>query len=220
MRCGSRSLVVACGIALSCGDQVIGEFGADSGGDGTGDATDAGVGDETSSGAGETGAPIPTPEVCDGVDNDLDGLIDEIGPDSAACQDCTLLQGAGQAWWVCESQLDWPAANARCEEFGATSALVLSAEAQTFVHETVGEGWFWLGARQAPSEGTWSWVDGTPLTYDNWGGTQPDNTAPSQDCIRLTFGIEGDEGWFDGAWDDFFCDEPQRVLCTGPHAPD
>ncbi|MBL4689449.1 MAG: C-type lectin domain-containing protein [Nannocystaceae bacterium] len=165
---------------------------------------------------------MPQDEVCDGVDNDLDGLIDEVGPlseaggEQARCGDCRLLQSETHAWWVCDEKLDWEAAEARCETFGATSAIVPSAATQTFLAETVGEGWFWLGARQAPDEGVWGWPDGVPLTYANWGETQPDNTAPEQDCVRLTFGIRS-EGWFDGAWDDFFCEDSLRVLCSAPH---
>ncbi|MCA9709934.1 MAG: C-type lectin domain-containing protein [Myxococcales bacterium] len=151
------------------------------------------------------------------ADPSHDGLVDEVSAGLDACNDCQLLQGAGQAWWVCEATQTWADAEAWCEGLGAHAAVVPSLVAQTFLHQQVGQGWFWLGAHQDADEGAWRWVDGTPLGYANWGTTQPDDTAPGQDCLRLTFGIDG-EGWFDGAWDDFFCDDAHRVMCSAPHA--
>lgn len=208
---------MALGLALGpggCADQVVGSF------DATGD-TEGGSMGPTAGGSGSTGVPTtgvpPSPELCDGLDNDQDGLVDEASADLSECDGCQLLQGEGQAWWVCGQEDTWAGAQASCEAKGANSAIVASAAAQTFLHEQVGEGWFWLGAAQDPGEGPWRWVDGTAFEYANWGTTQPDDTAPGQNCVRLTFGIIGD-GWFDGAWDDFFCEEPHRVLCSASHA--
>lgn len=211
-----RSVVLAVALTASpaCGDQVVGSFDASTGGrDSSSSGGPTTLADETTN----TG-PEPSPEQCNGIDDDLDGLVDEQGPDLGWCDGCVLKQELGQAWWVCEAELPWAEAQADCEARGATLAIVATADAQAFLHTEVGEGWFWLGARQAASEGTWSWVDGTPFDYANWGDTQPDDEAPGQDCLRLTFGIEG-SGWFDGAWDDYFCDDVHRVMCSAPHVP-
>lgn len=195
-----------------CGDQIVGRFGPET----TGGASSGG--DPTTTAApppDSSGAPTE-PEQCDGLDNDGDGLVDEVAADLSTCNDCQLLQGAGQAWWACAREETWVDAQAYCQTLGAQAAIIHDEAAQAFVHAEIGEGWYWLGAHQDPDEGPWRWVDDTPLTYDNWGTTQPDNADPGQDCVRLTFGIVG-EGWFDGAWDDFFCDDPHQVLCSAPH---
>jgi len=185
---------------LGCGDQVVGGFGTIAASDGV---------------ASEE--PPPAPEICDGIDNDLDGLVDEVALGVSECQGCQLLQGEGQAWWICGAEmLTFAAAQDRCEGLGATLAIVPNAASQAFLHTEVGQGFWWLGAQQAQGEGAWSWVDGTPLGYTNWGGTQPDDVSPGQDCLRLTFGIT-DNGWFDGAWDDFFCDDVHPLMCSALH---
>ncbi len=221
-------------IAAGCTDQVTGEFGSESTtgpvAGGSSDAAESGpeldsgaaADSETSAASSGGGAStdtggVPTAEVCDAIDNDLDGLVDEFGPDNESCDGCQLLQGVGQAWWACDVQKDWETARYACELYGATLALVQDPEAQAFVQQAIGEGWFWIGARQAPDEGAWSWLDGSPLDYANWAGAQPDNSAPSQDCVRLTFGIIDGGDWFDGAWDDFQCDQPAQMLCSAPH---
>ncbi|MCX4242559.1 C-type lectin domain-containing protein [Paraliomyxa miuraensis] len=210
---GAVAVVAVLLFAASCGDQVVGHFDGGSG---------SSAGPASSDTAGEAGTTFtepPMPEQCNGLDDDHDGLVDEVSAELTECNGCRLLQGEGQAFWVCETETTWAEAQAQCEALGATSAIVPSEATQTFLHEQVGTGWYWLGAVQDPDEGPWRWVDGTAFEYANWGTTQPDDTAPGQDCVRLTFGITG-EGWFDGAWDDFFCDEPtsHRVLCSASHA--
>jgi hypothetical protein len=218
------ALVLAPGLA--CGDQIVGHFDASSaGGDGSGGDTTATTQFHGSASTlapsddGSSSAAPAAPEVCDGVDNDLDGLVDEVAPGVDTCDGCRLLQGAGQAWWVCEALLTWDEAQARCEGLGASAAIVPSVLAQTFLQQQVAAGvhFYWLGSRQAEGEGAWAWVDGTAWGYTNWGTTQPDDVAPGQDCLRVTFGIEG-EGWFHGAWDDFRCDDPHPWMCSAPHA--
>lgn len=202
-----------------CADQVVGSFDPATGsgsGSGSGEPTATAQSDETTLGPADDSGEPPVPEQCNGLDDDHDGLVDEVSAELVECNGCQLLQGEGQAWWVCTFEKAWTDAQAFCEGFGATTAIVPSEAAQAFLHEQIGQGWFWLGAIQDPDEGPWRWVDGTAFDYANWGTTQPDDIAPGQDCVRLTFGIIG-EGWFDGAWDDFFCEEPHPVLCSAPH---
>lgn len=238
-----RGLIVIASVQLvACRDQVVGTFGGaadtlgaadsdegphgDLGGSSADDAAEGSTSasphrepDSDGAGGSSSDGPLPQLEVCDGIDNDLDGLTDESDPSRSKCGGCELLQGQGQAWWVCEEKLPWDGAQARCAELGAAGARVADAATQAYLHEAVGQGWFWLGARQDADEGGWRWSDGAVLAYDNWGGTQPDNTEPGQDCVRLTFNIVDDKGWFDGAWDDYFCDNPHRVMCSAPHTP-
>jgi hypothetical protein len=187
----------------------------------TGSTTDPAPESDDAAGEGTSGRETSSAaiELCDGMDNDGDGLVDEVAADNIRCGTCRLSQGAGQAWWVCDEQLTWELANARCLEFGATAAIPSTEEANAFVLEEFNDTFvfFWLGARDAEVEGQWQWADGTALEgWSNWASTQPDDFEAAQDCMRLTFGITG-EGWFDGSWDDFYCDQPNHVLCSAAH---
>lgn len=217
-RATAGRLVLLALASVACGDPVVGHF-EGSGGSSAGPASSSTSADDPSTSLATTFAEPPMPEACNGLDDDQDGLVDEVSDALTDCGGCRLLQGEGQAFWVCETETTWADAQARCEALGATSAIVPTAATQAFLHAEIGTGWYWLGAVQDADEGPWRWVDGTAFEYANWGTTQPDDTAPGQDCVRLTFGITS-EGWFDGAWDDFFCDDPMshHVLCSAPHA--
>lgn len=218
-------------LSNACTDQVIGEFGdpgTTAAGSSSGESVSTGSEDVvsgttvTSGGpsneGSETSAPVPTDEVCDGADNDLDGLTDEVSPTNSACGGCTLLQGVGQAWWVCDDTIvDWEEATAFCGTFGAATATISNESTQLFLEDTFEAAWYWLSARQEPQEGEWRWPDGSPLSYANWGGQQPDNWTPDQDCLRLTLGLIDPPNWFHGAWDDFECTGTLAVLCSATH---
>ena len=178
----------------------------------TGDAEDPSSGDL------ETAGPVPADEICDGVDNDLDGLVDEVGATNSSCGGCTLTQGVGQAWWVCDDTLlDWEDATAFCETFGASTATVRDEATQLFLEARFEVAWYWMSVRQQPEEGDWLWPDGSALAYENWAGQQPDNWTPDQNCVRLTLGLIDPPDWFHGAWDDFECAETLAVLCSATH---
>ena len=226
-------------MAAGCADQVVGHFdggstGPQSSESSTGTTTTSAVGDtstggperSSSEGIGQegtsdtsTGTVPDEPEVCDGIDNDNDGLIDEVGPGNAECNACTLLQGEGQAWWACTEDKGWELAQTRCEEYGAQLAMVLDEASQAFLLENISAmgTFFWIGGRRDDRLSPWVWVDGSLFDYQPWAPSQPDDTDPGQDCVRLTFGLEPPD-WFDGAWDDFFCDQGQFYVCAAPHS--
>ena len=60
----------------------------------------------------------------------------------------------------------------------------------------------WLGGiRTGPAaleNSQWTWIDGTPMIYDNWHTGQPDNLNGIQFCLYTNFEEPG-------LWDDFDC---------------
>ena len=202
-----------------CGDQVVGTF------DGVGVPASSGTvepSDPDVDAGDTTSTPPSTTE--DGASSEDDG--DEIGPHPTICDDtkasetesdcgdCWRIDSPTHVYWVCSDELEWATANAMCGTIGATSAIVESAEEVEFLLAKIDYGFFWIGARRDGDH--WRWVDGTAVEYTNWADHQPDDAEPGQDCVRMTWNIVDGEGWFHGAWDDFFCDFPQRVLCSRP----
>jgi len=55
-------------------------------------------------------------------------------------------------------------------------------------------GSWWIGATDAASEGTWTWVTGETWSYTNWGAGQPDNNT------NPPFGDSGGEDYAQLVW--------------------
>jgi hypothetical protein len=150
-------------------------------------------------------------EQCDGVDNDCDGAIDE-----GACPG-TVTPGEGRAWLVVTEGTDWSSAAAECEQLGfelatpATQSEQLALEGALATATTVS----WIGLTDQAAEGTWLWIDGTALSYDNWrtgepndsGGVDSTGAAVPEDCAEFEVG---------GTWDDQDCLESKDYVCERP----
>lgn len=71
-----------------------------------------------------------TVEICDGIDNDGDGLIDEYAPGNETCEGCALSEVEGRALWACAKPwVSWGDAQQRCEDRFAAQLARLDTEA-------------------------------------------------------------------------------------------
>ena len=57
-------------------------------------------------------------------------------------------------------------------------------------------------------EGTWKWLDGTPLDYTNWGPGYP-HTDDTRDYLLKDF-------WSDGGWLDYNGHSVYDSVCKKP----
>ena len=143
-------------------------------------------------------------EVCDGVDNDCDGAVDE-----EVCDGCGATEEAGSLWHVCDGdEQTWFDAVDVCDARGMALATIDDAVAQSTAADLLAPFPydFWLGGSDLAQEGDWTWVDGTPWGYEHWRVNQPDdgaNTYPSEDCLEMD----------DGVWNDRPCGTPLPYLC-------
>ncbi|KFO22973.1 CD209 antigen-like protein E isoform X1 [Fukomys damarensis] len=102
----------------------------------------------------------------------------------------------GNCYFFSKSQRNWHDSLTACQEAGAQLVIVESAEEQSFLQQTSkSKGSTWMGLSDLNKEGTWHWVDGSPLSSSlgsYWNKGEPNNIG-EEDCVEFK-----DEGWNDG----------------------
>uniref|UniRef100_A0A3B5AJH0 C-type lectin domain-containing protein n=1 Tax=Stegastes partitus TaxID=144197 RepID=A0A3B5AJH0_9TELE len=83
----------------------------------------------------------------------------------------------------------WDKGRTDCKNRGADLVVINSPEEQTFL-TTFTKKSTWIGLTDRKTEGSWVWVDGTPLTF-YWANNQSDNGGGStrwgeEDCNDLS----------------------------------
>lgn len=168
--------------------------------------TSSSSGGASDSGSSSSGAPVPV-EVCDQVDNDGDGLVDEWSELNEQCNGCDLYQREGRAYWRCANGR-WTDLQPRCEGFGANLASIQDAEENLFLGLRTDSGANWIGINDIGNDGVYTWVDGEPVDYTNWEGVDPPAPNPDANCG----GIDTQ-----GEWSIFPCNNGRPGFCEAPH---
>ncbi|XP_041807283.1 C-type lectin domain family 4 member E-like [Chelmon rostratus] len=108
----------------------------------------------------------------------------------------------------------WTRGGQDCTNRGAHLVIIDSTEEQMFLSNfTEAETWSWIGLIDKDTEGTWMWVDGSPLTLRYWEAEQPDNGGGhakwgEEDCAHIRTGKKTAENWNDRS-----CDASLRWIC-------
>ena len=85
---------------------------------------------------------------------------------------------------------------AYCIENGGVLAEPTNSLIQSILKSLIdGKHYWWIGATDAHSEGNFVWLSGTPWSYTNWNGGEPNNSG-DEDCVHLRE---------DGKWNDLPC---------------
>jgi len=162
--------------------------------------------------AGFDAGPVCVAEVCDGLDDDCDSLIDE----DARCP-CPVVQGlSGNAYLFCEGDATWLDARRACESVGYSLVIIDDATEDSFVFrelESRSFGNSWIGLNDRDTEGTWVWLDGLPASYTNWEIGSPSSFG--SDCAVLMTR----PSFRAGEWDDRDCDRDREYVCEAPPSP-
>ncbi|XP_071011327.1 CD209 antigen-like protein C [Oncorhynchus clarkii lewisi] len=77
-------------------------------------------------------------------------------------------------YYITNENKTWMQSSEECQEFGADLVIINSKEEQVFInglYQTKNN--VWIGLTDSVTEGTWKWVDGTPLTTANWRQGRP-----------------------------------------------
>ncbi|XP_035613648.2 CD209 antigen-like protein 2 [Oncorhynchus keta] len=110
-------------------------------------------------------------------------------------------------YYITNEKKTWTQSSEECQEFGADLVIINSKEEQVFInglYQTKNN--VWIGLTDSVTEGTWKWVDGTPLTTANWERGQPNgNNGTDQDCGEI---------WnHSGLWNDEKCSIKNKGIC-------
>ncbi|XP_041534278.1 CD209 antigen-like protein C [Microtus oregoni] len=104
----------------------------------------------------------------------------------------------------------WEASVASCQNLGAHLVIVNSFEEQQFLKylHIRKNGLTWIGLSDHRHEGSWHWVDGTPLGLSFWKNGEPNNEG-DEDCVELS----------EDKWNDKRCAAKNFWICEKPSAP-
>ncbi|XP_076039153.1 CD209 antigen-like [Oratosquilla oratoria] len=95
-------------------------------------------------------------------------------------------------------------AMAICKDIGATLPIPKNDEENQYISSLTTTP-IWLGMEDKQEEGVFvSAEDGSPVTYFNWGSSQPNNLDDNQDCVETS----------GGNWNDEYCYDVNAVVCV------
>jgi hypothetical protein len=155
-----------------------------------------------------------TDEVCDGLDNDCDGTVDQKLAGTDPCP-CTVSEFGGHAYQICPEKDHVDAAYA-CGLMGY-HLIDIGSDSEHLFAEGLADSfalneYVWIGGTDTANEGQWLQSDGSAFAYTNWEpGGEPNNalrstdyTQVGEDCAMLM-----DDNRL---WHDLWCDLAQPFI--------
>ncbi len=153
-------------------------------------------------------------EMCNGIDDDCNGLIDD-GIGSCLPFSCTTLSYAGHTYLFCGDNRSQAEAANSCTAMGYHLVNIGDMAENDFVQMNamalgLGTGGLnqgvWIGLVQSGGGG-YTWTDGTVATYLHWDSAtlEPNHTGT---CVRMRS--------TSGYWADFTCVNGYPYICESP----
>lgn len=113
----------------------------------------------------------------------------------------------GNTYAFIENEMLWNEAREVCEKFGGHLAYINSEAEQEFITEITKNYYTALGGWDELSEGEWTWLDGSEMTFTNWRSGEPNNSYPHQNHLYINYSGAGkwDNG-YDNRMAPFVCE--------------
>uniref|UniRef100_A0A3B4U2E1 C-type lectin domain-containing protein n=1 Tax=Seriola dumerili TaxID=41447 RepID=A0A3B4U2E1_SERDU len=111
-------------------------------------------------------------------------------------------------YYISSTKKTWQDSRNDCLQKGADLMIINSKEEQDFTRQL--KDFMWIGLTDRETEGTWKWVDGTPMTTSYWASDEPNNSGPGnieENC--------GEMRWhqLENNWNDLPCDDLNFWIC-------
>ncbi|XP_072019677.1 uncharacterized protein [Amphiura filiformis] len=118
-------------------------------------------------------------------------------------------------YYVSSEAVTFGDAQTACLGMNAMLTSIHDQDEQEFLSDLVaaGNGQKWIGLNDIDVEGTFTWIDGTPLDFEFWAIYQPDNDQGMEDCVHLKNG-----GSNTGLWNDIPCSDTYKYICKKSQA--
>uniref|UniRef100_A0A3P8W813 CD209 antigen-like n=1 Tax=Cynoglossus semilaevis TaxID=244447 RepID=A0A3P8W813_CYNSE len=104
----------------------------------------------------------------------------------------------------------WKSSREYCQSKGGDLVIIQSQSEMTFINGLyMDDKEAWIGLSDSGVEGTWRWVDGSPLTHTYWAQGQPNSyNGREQDCVEFWH-----RATKQGEWNDENCTIEQNWIC-------
>jgi hypothetical protein len=145
------------------------------------------------------------PDICDTLDNDCDGSIDEGGYCS-----CPVVTYQNKAYMFCPTTTKWATAYTNCLSAGYELLSINDSTENSWIVSTARSyvaGNWWTGGNDLAIEGNWQWISGDSWSYSNWGAGQ--GYSSSKDCMMAGKSAAG-------TWEDESCTKKKPYICEAP----
>ncbi|XP_077983049.1 polycystin-1-like protein 2 [Glandiceps talaboti] len=94
-----------------------------------------------------------------------------------------------------------------CSHSGGHLVFIKDQETSDFINERISDNDDrWIGLTDKEDEGTFRWLDGNTLVYDNWALDQPNDYLLNEDCVQLS-------ATYDFSWNDKPCFHRAKFIC-------
>ncbi len=120
--------------------------------------------------------PVPLPQVSTDCDLCQDGEIPGF---------VFMGERNGKRYYCSRQKMVWPDARAFCEASGGQLAVINDAGENAFLAQVLEANSAYIGLSDFEREGTFTWVDGSPLSFSRWFPHQPNNYNNFQDYVEL-----------------------------------
>ncbi|XP_030582126.1 CD209 antigen-like protein D [Archocentrus centrarchus] len=101
----------------------------------------------------------------------------------AKLQDCAnWVFFKGSLYYVSSNKTSWQNSRQDCLQRGADLMIINSQEEQNFANQF--KKYLWIGMTDSETEGSWKWVDGTPVTTRYWNSGEP-NGGINENCGQI-----------------------------------